>query len=213
MTYRYTNCITQRNAHRPLHRTQYRSLLLILVALAGVGCRHSAFDQRLRAGNWVEAAEIFRRDSALQLDLNALRKAARLHATPDSTTWDANRALALFDAARDRSADGTLPDDDVRLETLLRHLVRERAEWQLRIGALSDSIQSLERETERLRAEIVELRENAAAHREEHALLQRLITRFEGDLRDRELQIAALRMELDRLKAIDLTRPSDPRPH
>ena len=175
-------------------------------------CAHSgAFDRSLRAGRWQDAAVAFGKDSALQRNATALRLAARIHAVPDSATWDPDRALELLARARALAPRGRTEEADGRLESMLEYVVRERAAHGAEMIVLHDSLAAVTAEMSRLRAELAELRETNAAHESERSVLERMVSRLEADLRDRETQIAGLRSELDRLKEIDLARSSRPR--
>jgi hypothetical protein len=186
--------------------------LMATGVLAAVACAHTgAFDRSLRAGRWQDAAAEFRADSALQRNATALRRAARIHAVPDSVTWDPDRALELLARARALAPRARVEDADSRLEAMLEYVVRERAARGAQMIVLRDSLAGAAAEVTRLRAELAELRETNAAHESERAVLERMVSRLEADLRDRETQISALRSELDRLKEIDLARSSRPR--
>ena len=187
--------------------------MLVAGIIAASACAHPRmFDRSLRAGRWQDAAAAFRADSALQRNANALRLAARIHAVPDSATWDPDRALELYARARALTPRSHVADDeDIRIEAVLEYVVRERAERGAQMIVLRDSLVRVGAETERLRAELAELRETNTAYESERAVLQRMTSRLESDLRDRETQMAALRSELDRLKEIDLARSSRPR--
>ena len=178
----------------------------------GAACAHvGAFDRNLRAGRWQEAATAFRADPALQRNANALRLAARIHSVPDSATWDPDLALDLFARARALTPPNPMEDADRRTEAVLRYVVRERAARGAEAIVLRDSIEHIGRDAERLRAELVQLRETDVAHESERAVLERMVSRLETDVHDREVQMAALRTELDRLKEIDLARAAHPK--
>jgi uncharacterized protein HemY len=182
-------------------------------AYAGACAHVGAFQRDLRAGRWQDAAAAFRADSALQRDANALRLAARIHSEPDSATWDPDRALDLLARARSLTRSGRLPDADRRTEELLAYVVRERAARGAEMIVLRDSLDRIAGQAEQLRTELAQLRETNAAHESERDVLQRMVSRLEADLRDREAQMAAVRSELDRLKEIDLARASPRPPH
>lgn len=186
----------------------------IVVALCGAiaACAHSAFERQLRAGRWQEAATIFRNDSLLLQDVVAIRRVARIHAMPDSSTWDPERALELLRASRTYFQTREVPEGDVRLERLLQLIVSERRAHDAERIRLRDSLDDQHMEMERLQRDTEQLRTVSASNEAERMLLQRLVTRLESDLRERENQLGTLRSELERLKAIDLSRPARP-PH
>lgn len=186
---------------------------LALSAALGTACAHAgAFDRSLRAGRWQDAATAFRADSALQRNPNALLAAARIHSMPDSATWDPDRALDLFGRARAISPSAVKSESDARAEDLLRYVVRERAARGAEVIVLRDSLAHLGDQADQLRAQLAQLRETETAHASERAVLERMLARLESDVHDRDVQMAALRTELDRLKEIDLARVSHPRP-
>jgi hypothetical protein len=189
-----------------------RVAVLMSGAALGAACAHvGTFDRNVHAGHWQEAAAVFRADSSLQRNANALRLAARIHATPDSATWDPDRALDLFERARVLSP-RAVPEADLRAEAMLRFIVRERAARGAQAIVLRDSIDKMARQADQLRVELVQLRETDVAHESERAVLERMVSRLETDVHDRETQMATLRTELDRLKEIDLARAAHPRP-
>jgi hypothetical protein len=181
----------------------------VLATLALGGCARSAFEQQLRAGRLPEAAVAFERDSTLQRNPKALRAAARLHLNPGDPFWDPPRALELLMRAREleRGPNG----DDAVLERVLRAYADSGEAQGTRERVLRDSLATTRRALEVATRAAARLQEQAAANDEERALMQRLVTRLEADLRDRETQLALLRLELDRLKAIDLTPGRSPR--
>jgi hypothetical protein len=170
-----------------------------------------AFERNLRAGRWQEADAAFRADSGLQHNAGALRDAARIHASPDSATWDPSLALDLLGKSR-ALAPGGWAEADARLEQLLAFVVRERATRLAREAALADSLERARADADRLRGELAGVRESGAEAEASRALLQRIASRLESDLREREAQISTLRGELDRLREIDLTHAARPKP-
>ncbi len=190
-----------------LSRTVALTSCLAAQALFATACARGAFEHQLRAGHWYDAAATFYADSALHRNPDALRRVAHIHATPDSVTWDPERALDLLTSARAYTPEGRVPASDVRLEGLLRHVMQERAARETLMITFRDSLERIREEVGNLRAVHARLLANVNAHDEERALLQRLVARLESDLRERETQLSTLRLELDRLKAIDLTPP------
>jgi DNA repair exonuclease SbcCD ATPase subunit len=187
------------------------AIVIAASAALAAACAHSgAFQRSVGAGRWQEAAAAFRTDSALQRDPEALRIAARIHAVPDSATWDPDLALVLLARSRSLTRSGQLPDADLRLEAVLAYVVRERAARGAEAIVLRDSLDRISAQAEQLRKELTQLRETNAAYESERAVLQRMVSRLESDLHDRETQMAAVRSELDRLKEIDLARASHP---
>lgn len=176
-----------------------------LVALClTAACAPTSFHGHLRAGQWQEAARAFDESPELQLDAWALRRAAYLHADPDSATWNPGRAAHLLELARQRRAASAA---DARLEAILRSYVVELDARARRIVQLEVAVDSLTALSVALETERARLLEAAASQAEERDALQRDLVRLEQERRLRELDLAALRFELDRLKAIDLAPP------
>jgi two-component system sensor histidine kinase GlrK len=176
----------------------------LVLALTATGCATSQFDRLLSQERWTDAAQVFAADSSLMNDEGALYRAAMLFSSPGKPTYTPARARTLLQrlltrypggehaaAARDRLA----LLDDARLE-------REAAE--LRIRDAEAHIAALEGEIGQLRARLDSARVEADSMRRANA-------RLEADARDREEQLRSLRLELERLKAIDL-KPRGGRP-
>jgi two-component system sensor histidine kinase GlrK len=176
----------------------------LVLALTATGCATSRFDRLLSQERWMDAAQVFSADSSLLNDEGALYRAAVLFSSPGRPTYDPDHARTLLqrllvrypagehaEAARDRLA---LLDDARR--------VREDAE--IRIHDAETNIAALEGELNRLRARLDTTRMNLDGAR-------RTVARLESEARDREEQLRNLRLELERLKAIDL-KPRSGRP-
>jgi hypothetical protein len=186
-------------------RVRYRATVAVAM-LALTGCVHTAFDQHLRAGEWQSAVDAFARDSTLQRDPSALRRAAYLHAHPESTTWNPTRAASLLALA----GRGDPRLHDLRLQrVLLQFAIADEARAAV-AEDLRDQMRLAQQFAEALRAELDSVAVRAASQDEERALLHRLVVRLEADLRAREAEINTLRGELERLKAIDLGVPGRP---
>lgn len=192
----------------------WRALVLCTVAGAITGCAHSAFERQVRTGAAPDILLAFAADSGLQRDVQALRTVARLHLDPEGSAWDPERALQLLEQARGYDRRRTSTGDDLLLESLLRVHLEQLATAGTRERRLSDSVTQLVAEVRRAQELLTERTTDLSAQRDERDLLQRLVARLEADLRERESQLVILRLELDRLKAIDLlpSRPSRPTP-
>jgi len=184
-----------------------RLLVTAGVALSALtGCAHTAFDRHLKAGDWRAAADAFAMDSTLQRDASALRRAAYLHAHPDSTTWDPTRAASLLALA----GRGDPRPYDLRLQRVLLQFAIADEARAAEEEELREQMRRAQQDAEALRAELDSVAVRAATQEEERALLHRLVMRLEADLRARESEINTLREELARLKAIDLGVPARP---
>lgn len=180
--------------------TRNPSILPIILSAAVAGCATSVFDQHFEQGRYAAAAATFERDSTLHMDERPLFRAGLVHAFPSSAVFDPSLALEYF--AR---LDALFPDNPYRLETqrlgaLLEDRLRLQAELELhrsdlddlraRIAALAERERRLERTREERDADVDRLEAQAA--------------QLESQLRQRSDELAALRQELERLKAIDL---------
>jgi hypothetical protein len=189
------------------------TLCMAVVAIALSACAHGGpFVRDAQAGRVTAALERLATDSALQRNPAALRLAARLHLEPGAPQWDPERALLLLQQARGYDRRGQRSLDDEVLEGLLATHLEDRQRLEQQVRDLTDERVRLQ---DALRVADQQAGEQAGAlvaQREERELLQRLVTRLEADLRDRESQLVMLRLELDRLKAIDLggSRPARP---
>lgn len=173
-------------------------------------CSHTLFERQIQSGRWQDAAATFEGDSVLLRNVEAMRRMARIHATPDSVTWNPERALGLLRAARTYFENEKIPEGDARLELLLQTLVRERGERRAELEQFDDSLKRSRDELVRVQGAYKEALAARAWSEDERVLLQRLVARLEADVRDREAQINALRVELEQLKAVDLSRTKKP---
>jgi hypothetical protein len=185
------------------------ALVLAAILMAGVGCAPSMFQRHIEARRWAEAAGVFATDSALHHDDDALYRAAVLHSMPGTPVYNPALARTLLDRLLIQHPRSGRQADAEHLRTLVLEL--ERA------AARDRRERELEHEILRLGREITDL---YAARDSLHALLaseaarqlglRQAVDRLEGDLRQRDHQLRALRTELDRLKAIDLRHPERP---
>jgi chromosome segregation ATPase len=183
-----------------------RRLGIALLCLT-TACARTTFHGHVRAGEWEQAARAFAETPDLQDNASALRRAAYLHAHPDSATWDPERAADLLARARARRA-ATAADQ--RLELALRAYARAVEAQSLRIGALEATADSLTATAAQMEDERIRLQSALTRQTEEHDLVLQQLRRLEQDLRIRDAELAALRSELERLKAIDLAPPRPP---
>jgi thioesterase domain-containing protein len=86
---------------------------------------------------------------------------------------------------------------------LLDALLNSQRDAQARQQELEDRIAELTRETRMLRARVDSMAVQGDS-------VRAALVRAENERRDREAQINALRLELQRLKEIDLKRPAKP---
>lgn len=165
--------------------------------LAAAACAPAPFDRYLAEQKWTEAAQTFSADSALMNDERALFRAGELYGSPDRPTYDPARAQMLLRRLLSRFPDTRYRADASTRLALLDQIVRQRDSASARERQVSARMAQLETQIAQLRAQ---LDSNAA----QSDLLRRSNAKLESDLRDRDEQLRALRLELKQLKDIDL---------
>lgn len=179
-------------------------------ALLSSACASSQFDRHFEARRWSAAADAFAADSSLHFREPTLFRAALLHATPRSETYDPARARELLERLMDLHP-GTSRRETVQgMIALLDEVERVRIESALREQEVRRELAILNGEVVRLRDDIASLESRFQAREEENDLLRRITARLEADLREREYRLRLLTEELDRLKEIDLRSPARP---
>jgi hypothetical protein len=164
-------------------------------------CVRPPFQQDIADGRWSDAKTAFESDTSLMNDDWALLEAAKLYGSPGRGAYDPRRSRMLLQRLLARN-----PRSQYRVEAqdrlaLIEGVLRERDSVSAERRTLDDRITQLSNEMRRLHGTL----DSAIARND---TLQRNVTRLEADLRDREDQLRALRVELARLKQIDL----NPRP-
>jgi len=175
-----------------------------VMALA-VACTRPPFQRYLDEGRWADATAAFNADSSLMNDDWALLQAARLYSSPDRGAYDLGKARILLQRLLARNPQSKYRDDAASRLALIEGVLHERDSVAAQRRALDDRIVQLTGDTRRLRASL----DSVSARSD---TLQRNVSRIELDLRDREDQLRALRLELSRLKEIDLNPRPAPKP-
>lgn len=176
---------------------------LIIIALASAACVHGggAFDRYLAASQWMDASRAFMADSTLLDDERALCRAGILYGTPGRETYRPERADSLFRRLIGRFPGTKHLSEAVERIAVLDALIQERDSaarvtrgLEQRVATLTSSVSALRQQLDSIGPQADSLRRNLA--------------RLEAELRDRDEQLRAARLELQRLKEIDLkTRP------
>ncbi|HEY4304575.1 MAG TPA: hypothetical protein VGM82_08920 [Gemmatimonadaceae bacterium] len=162
---------------------------------------HPAFQRYMNEERWPEAKAAFESDTTLMNQDWALLVAARLYSSPTRGAYDPARARALLQRLLARNPQSKYRDEATDRLALIDGVVHERDSLAIERRALDDRITQLTSDARRLRVSL----DSAIARND---TLQRSVSKMELDLRDREDQLRALRVELARLKQIDL----NPRP-
>ena len=179
------------------------SLAFSVLALAGCAATRP-FDQHLQRGEWAEAARVFVADTALMNDERALYDAGMLYGSPTRPTYDPERAhgllvrlLSHFPATQYRTnAADRLALVDAVLGARDSALARQRT-VEIRIAELT--------------AEVARLHAGLDSAQLQTDAVRKIASRLEADLKDRDEQLRALRLELRQLKEIDLKPRVPPR--
>jgi hypothetical protein len=187
-----------------------RLCLFLAVPLAVSACASRAFDQHVAAGRWTEAAATFSQDSTLHGNEHALYRAAVIHASPDLGAYQPRLARELLIRLLRQHPRSVYRESAVGFIALIDEVDRVRYEAIERQQHLEAARNRLEADIARIGAEIDSARARSEAQVEANSLLRVTVDRLQAILRNRENELAALRVELDRLKAIDLRGPADP---
>jgi hypothetical protein len=178
-------------------------LLLALTALPGCVHRGGAFDAYYGAARWSEASAAFLADSSLMNDERALYRAGILYGTPGRPTYRPERADSLLRRLISRFPGSDYRRDATERVAALDALVRERDSVSARMHAIEQRVADLTTAAGSLRRQLDSLTVQSDS-------LRRSTSRLEADLRDRDEQLRAARLELQRLKEIDLKTSRPP---
>jgi hypothetical protein len=186
--------------------------LVLLVPLAAGGCANRAFDQHMAAGRGAEAATAFREDSSLHGNERRLFRAALVHAAPDRGAYEPQRARDLLVRLLDEHPHSVHRESAIGMIALIDEVGKVRSAGIAREQQREAERARLHADIVRLESELGSARSRLAAQDEDNFMLRGTVDRLQAILRDREAQLAVLRTELDRLKAIDLRSTSRPGP-
>ena len=172
-------------------------LIVVSLALAAVGCATGQLRHNLSDQQWTEEARRFDTNPALMNDERALYRAAVLFGTPGRPTYDPAKARTLSLTFLERFPASDRRDDVTDRLALLDDIVRVRRDAATRQRELEARIDVATAETRVLRERL----DSASAQSDQ---MRRTTSKLESDLREREEALRALRLELQRLKEIDL---------
>lgn len=174
----------------------------IAAVLLGACARPTQFDRYLSNQQWADAAREFESDSLLRNDEHALYRGAVLFGTPGRPIYDPVKARELFTMLLARFPATTHRNEATAHLLLLDATLRTQHDAAERERDLEARIAALTRESNDLRARV----DSIAAQGDS---LRAVVARLDADRRDREEQLRALRLELQKLKEIDL-KPKRP---
>ena len=160
-------------------------------------CATTQFDRYLEKQQWADAARVFAADSSLQNDEHALFEAGVLYGSPGRPTFDAERSRALLRRLIARFPQSKYLANATDRLALLDEIGRAKRDSEAHERELTTRIDALTAEMRQLQARLDSLSGQTDQ-------LRRAATRAEAELHDREEQLKALRVELQRLKEIDL---------
>ena len=186
-----------------MSKGRYKARIAALGLAATAACATTQFDRYLANQQWTEAARVFASDSSLQNDEHALYQAGVLYGSPGRPTFDADRSRALLRRLISRFPQTKHLGDATDRLALLDEMARAKRESDAHQRELTVQIDALTTETRQLHARL----DSLSAQSDQ---LRRTTLKMEAELHDREEQLRVLRIELQRLKEIDL-KPRPPR--
>lgn len=169
----------------------------VLATCVGAACATTQARHNLSDQQWVAEARDFDAKPALMNDERALFRAGVLFGTPGRPTYDPAKARTLLSTFVERFPDSDRHDDAADRLALLDDIVHVRRDAATRQRELEARIDVATAETRVLREKL-----DSASQQGEQ--MRRSTARLESDLRERDEQLRALRLELQRLKEIDL---------
>lgn len=180
------------------------SVLGGILALLVMGCATSPFDRYFEAGQYELAAREFEADPSLVGDDRSLYRLGLTYAAPGTAVYDPERARDVlvqlqtqFPTSKHRPAARILAGLLGEITTLRSEL----ADGQRRREAVEVAIRRLE-------VANAGLRDNVSVHQRQLQELQEELTRLETEVEAKDAGLRRLESELERLKRIDLERPT-----
>jgi peptidoglycan hydrolase CwlO-like protein len=182
-----------------------RTCVAAIAALIGVGCSHpTQFERYISQQRWTDAAREFAADSSLRNRDRTLYQAGVLFGTPKIVTYDPIKSRNLFS-----DLIAQFPNTEYRSDATGRMLLIDEVLRAQRSAA--DRQQELETQVAQLTKESRALRARIDSGVVQSDSLRNALNRVEADRREKDEQLKALRLELQRLKEIDL-KPRAARP-
>jgi len=182
-----------------------RTWMAAIAAMIGVGCSHpTQFEKYISQQQWIDAAREFAADSSLRHKPRTLYLGGVLFGTPKIVTYDPIKSRGLFS-----DLIAQFPNSEFSTDATARMLLIDEVLRAQRTGA--DRQQELETQVTQLTKESRALRARIDSGVVQSDSLRNALNRVEADRREKDEQLKALRLELQRLKEIDL-KPRAARP-
>ena len=180
-----------------------RTVLSAIAMVAMTSCvRPTQFDRYLADQRWTDAAREFAADPSLRENEHALYQAALLFGIPGRSTYDPARSRGLFTTLLARFPNSKYASDARGHIILIDDAMRARSTADAQQHELESRIETLMHEMAALRTRI----DSTAVVSDS---LRAMVVRLEAERHDRDEQLKALKLELQRLKDIDL-KPRPP---
>ena len=182
-----------------------RTLAAVIAALLAATCTHpTQFERYISNQQWTDAAREFAADSSLRNSDRALYQAGVLFGTPKIVTYDPLKSRDLLSLLLMR-----FPNTAFSVDARGRLLLIDEVLHAQRAAA--DRQQELESQVAQLTKDYRTLRARIDSGSFQTDSLRTALGRVEADRREKDEQLKALRLELQRLKEIDL-KPRSSRP-
>lgn len=149
-------------------------------------------------------------DSSLHTNDHALYHAAVIYASPDLGAYQPDLARELFVRLLQRHPHSVHRAPAARFIALIDEVDRVRHAGIQRQQQLEVERRILEMDLAQVRDDLEAIQSRLLAQDEQNADLRQAVEQLTRTIRNREEQLAVLRTELDRLKAIDLKVPPGP---
>lgn len=178
--------------------------LLVASTVLGLcaACVHrtTPFERYIEQQQWIDAAREFESDTTLRSNEHALYQAGVLYGTPGRASYNLVKAREAWRTFLMRFPASPRRGEAAERLALVDEVLNTRRDDSTHAQELTDRIAQLERQIHGLQAHIDSITATSDS-------LKNVISRAETERRDRESQLNALRLELQRLKEIDLKRP------
>ena len=182
-----------------------RTLVAVIGALLAACTHPTQFERYISRQQWTDAAREFAADSSLRNNDRTLYQAGVLvFGTPKIATYDPLKSRDLLSSLLMR-----FPNTEFRSDAKGRMLLIDEVLHAQRAAA--DRQQELESQVSQLTKDSRTLRARIDSGAVQSDSLRSALSRVEADRREKDEQLKALRLELQRLKEIDL-KPRTSRP-